>query len=59
MLPYIYSIAAETHRTRPADVMRALWLHYPDDKTAVERGDEFLWGRDLLVAPVTEPGVHS
>ena len=33
--------------------MRALWLHHPDDATAVARGDEFLWGRDILVAPVT------
>lgn len=39
--------------------MRALWLHYPDDALAVARGDEYLWGRDLLVAPVTEKGVKS
>ena len=36
--------------------MRALWLHYPDDPVAVARGDEYLWGRDMLVAPVTEKG---
>jgi alpha-glucosidase/alpha-D-xyloside xylohydrolase len=58
MLPYIYSMAAETHRTG-LPMMRALWLHYPDDPRAVERGDEFLWGRDILVAPVTEPGAVS
>lgn len=37
-------------------MMRALWLHYPDDPQAVARGDQFLWGRDLLVSPVTEKG---
>ncbi len=37
--------------------MRALWLHYPEDAAAVSRGDEYLWGRDMLVAPVTEKGV--
>jgi alpha-glucosidase/alpha-D-xyloside xylohydrolase len=37
-------------------IMRALWLHHPDDAAAVSRGDEYLWGRDLLVAPVTEKG---
>src|SRR5712692_3705237 len=58
MLPYIYSAAEETHRTG-LPMMRALWVHYPDDPRAVERGDEFLWGRDLLVAPVTEPGATS
>ena len=36
--------------------MRALWLHYPDDPTAVARGDQYLWGRDMLVAPVVEKG---
>jgi alpha-glucosidase/alpha-D-xyloside xylohydrolase len=34
--------------------MRALWLYYGDDPDAAVRGDEYLWGRDILVAPVTE-----
>ena len=40
-------------------IMRALWLHYPDDPAAVARGDEYLWGRDILVAPVVEKGATS
>jgi alpha-glucosidase (family GH31 glycosyl hydrolase) len=36
-----------------------LWLHYPDDPEAVSRSDEYLWGRDILVAPVTEKGATS
>ena len=39
--------------------MRSLWLHYPDDPEAVRRGDEYLWGRDILVAPVVEKGATS
>ena len=39
--------------------MRALWLHYPDDPKAVECPDEYLWGRDILVAPVVEKGANS
>jgi alpha-glucosidase (family GH31 glycosyl hydrolase) len=39
--------------------MRALWLHHPDDAAAVARGDEYLWGRDILVAPVIEKGATS
>jgi alpha-glucosidase/alpha-D-xyloside xylohydrolase len=39
--------------------MRALWLHYPTDPEAVKRGDEYLWGRDLLVAPVTAKGASE
>jgi alpha-glucosidase/alpha-D-xyloside xylohydrolase len=40
-------------------IVRALWLHYPDDSTAVALGDQYLWGRDLLVAPVVEKGATS
>ena len=40
-------------------IMRALWLHYPDDPVAVARGDQYLWGRDILVAPVVEKGATS
>ena len=53
LLPYNYTLMRETHDTgMPA--MRALWLHYPSDPEAVKLGEEFLWGRDLLVAPVVE-----
>jgi alpha-glucosidase/alpha-D-xyloside xylohydrolase len=40
-------------------IVRALWLHFPDDATAVARGDQYLWGRDILVAPVTEKSATS
>ncbi len=55
MLPYLYSAVRECTRTG-LPVMRALWLHYPEDPKAVARFDEYLWGRDILVAPVVEPG---
>jgi alpha-glucosidase (family GH31 glycosyl hydrolase) len=58
MLPYLYSAVRECTMTG-LPVMRSLWLHYPDDPAAVARGDEYLWGRDILVAPVTEQGATS
>jgi alpha-glucosidase/alpha-D-xyloside xylohydrolase len=58
MMPYLYSTVRECTQTG-MPIMRALWLHYPDDPTAVARGDEYLWGRDLLVAPVVEKGAAS
>ena len=58
LLPYLYSVVHESHDTG-LPIMRALWLHYPDDPAAVARGDEYLWGRDILVAPVTEKGATS
>jgi alpha-glucosidase/alpha-D-xyloside xylohydrolase len=58
MLPYIYTAARECCDTG-LPMMRAMWLHHPDDPEAVKRGDQFFWGRDLLVAPVVEKGATS
>ena len=58
LMPYLYSAVKETCETG-LPVMRALWLHYADDPAAVARGDEYLYGRDILVAPVVEKGATS
>jgi alpha-glucosidase/alpha-D-xyloside xylohydrolase len=58
MLPYLYSAVRECTLSG-LPVMRGLWLHYPDDSAAVACGDEYLWGRDILVAPVTQQGAAS
>jgi alpha-glucosidase/alpha-D-xyloside xylohydrolase len=55
MMPYLYSAIKESCETG-LPVMRALWIHYPDDAHSVARGDQYLYGRDLLVAPVVEKG---
>jgi alpha-glucosidase (family GH31 glycosyl hydrolase) len=58
LMPYLYSAVRETSLTG-MPIVRALWLHYPDDPVAVARGDEYLWGRDILVTPVVEKGATS
>jgi alpha-glucosidase/alpha-D-xyloside xylohydrolase len=58
LLPYLYSAVRESTKTG-LPVLRSLWLHYPDDPKAVARGDVYLWGRDLLVAPIVEKGASS
>jgi alpha-glucosidase/alpha-D-xyloside xylohydrolase len=58
LLPYNYTLMREACDTG-LPPMRALWLHYPGDEEAVKLGDEYLWGRDLLVAPVVEKGAKS
>ena len=58
LMPYLYTAVRESARDG-LPIMRALWLHYPDDPSAVARGDEYLWGRDILVAPVVEKGATS
>jgi len=58
MLPYLYSAVREcTLAGMP--IIRALWLHYPDDPKAVASSHEYLWGRDVLVAPVVEQAATS
>lgn len=58
LMPYTYTLAREA-RDLGLPLMRALWLHYPDDVRARGIGTEYLWGRDLLVAPVFKPGATT
>ncbi len=54
LLPYLYTSLEETSRTG-LPLMRPLFLEYPADEALYEKDEEFLLGRDLLVAPkVTE-----
>jgi len=58
LLSYNYTLAREACDTG-LPPLRALWLHYPGDPEAVKLGNEYLWGRDLLVAPVVEKGTKT
>ena len=55
LYPYV-AAAAATYRRTGLPLMRHLVLAYPDDAEAVRRDDEFLFGPDLLAAPVLAPG---
>jgi alpha-glucosidase/alpha-D-xyloside xylohydrolase len=58
LLPYNYTLAREACDTG-LPPMRALLLACPDDPEAVKLGDEYLWGPNLLVAPVVEKGATT
>jgi alpha-glucosidase/alpha-D-xyloside xylohydrolase len=58
MLPYLYSVVREC-ATTGMPIMRALWLHFPEDPKAVACRDQYLWGKNLLVAPVVEKGAAT
>lgn len=58
LLPYTYTVARECCDTG-LPMIRSLWLHYPDDPTATACGDQFLWGRDVLVSPVVAKGATT
>lgn len=53
LLPYINNLFHEHERTG-APLMRPLAFHYPDDQEAFGIDDQFMFGADLLVAPVLE-----
>lgn len=55
LMPYTYSLVYAGHEDG-MPLMRAMWMHHPADPAAVARGDQYLWGRDLLVAPIVEKG---
>lgn len=54
LMPYVYSLAAAVTLDR-ATILRSLLFDFPEDPTAASLSDEFLFGKSLLVCPVTEP----
>ncbi|MBC7914411.1 MAG: DUF5110 domain-containing protein [Pyrinomonadaceae bacterium] len=58
LMPYTYTMAWEAHSTG-MPLMRAMWLHYPNDEKSKRLGDQYLWGRDMLIAPVYQKGATS
>ncbi len=53
--PYTRSLMAEAHE-KGTPVMRPLFYGYPEDATCWDIGDEYLYGSDILVAPVCYEG---
>lgn len=58
LLPYSYALFAQATRTG-TPVMRPLFWEFPSDREAAKVEDQFLYGPDLLVAPVTVPGKRA
>ena len=55
LMPYIYAAFLEAAETG-APVQRPLLFEYQDDPAARHVDDQYLFGRDVLVAPVYRPG---
>jgi alpha-glucosidase len=53
LLPYIYTAFWQASMTG-IPIMRPLLLDYGKDWTAVDTNDEYLFGDDILVAPITK-----
>ena len=56
LLPYIYSNTAEVS-FKGSTLMRPLVFDFADDSEALSQKHEYMFGRSLLVSPVTESGV--
>lgn len=52
-LPYIYSTSWDVTANQ-SSMMRALVMDFPKDKNALDINDEFMFGKSLLVSPVTK-----
>lgn len=56
LFPYIYTQARIAH-DQGLPIMRALFLEFPNDPEATKIDDQFMFGSDILVAPVVKKGV--
>lgn len=56
--PYIKEQMREAHE-KGTPVMRTLFYCYPDDKTAWNISDEYMFGGDILVAPIAYLGAKE
>jgi len=55
LMPYIYAQAKHSSE-RGFPMLRTLFFEYPDDPTSWLIEDEYMFGSDLLVAPLIEEG---
>lgn len=53
-MPYIYEEAKKCTETG-LPMMRALYLEYPEDRTVRYIDDQYLFGDNLLIAPILKP----
>ncbi|WP_298892802.1 TIM-barrel domain-containing protein [uncultured Psychroserpens sp.] len=55
MLPYNYNLMYENHQTG-APLMRPLFFEEPNNLDLFTYSDAYLWGNDMLVAPILKAG---
>lgn len=54
LMPYIYSLAGDVVQ-RSGTIMRPLVMDFPSDHKAITLDDQYMFGKSLLVKPVTDP----
>jgi len=56
LLPYNYTLAYQ-QAANGKPLVAPLYFYYPKDTTAIKIENEFMWGENILVAPVTSKGI--
>lgn len=54
LLPYIYSVSWDV-TANASSMMKALMMDFVYDKNALDINDQYMFGKSILVCPVTEP----
>ena len=54
LLPYIYSTSWDVTKNN-STMMRALMMDFAHDKNALDINNQYMFGKNILVCPVTEP----
>ena len=61
LLPYLYTMNVATHE-EGLPLVQPLYYHYPNEEEAYEAKNQYFFGSELMVAPITEaldPVYHS
>ena len=58
LLPHNYTMTYQ-QAVSGKPLVSPLYYHFPQDSSAYKAGDEYMWGGDMLIAPVTTKDVTS
>lgn len=54
LVPYTYTLARQAYDTG-VPIVRAMYLNYPDNSEAYQYKQQYMYGDDVLVAPIVTP----
>ncbi len=58
LVPYIYTMARKAHDTS-ISICRPMYYNYPDEEKAYTIKNQYMFGDNMIVRPVTAPGVDG
>ncbi len=58
MVPYIYTMARKGY-DEGLSLCRPLYYDYPENQEAYDFRSEYMFGDDIIIAPVTNPGING